>query len=189
MNNLLIPDAFLLNTLSTSNPLDYTSLTLVQMDALRQCSMYRGRVYAEPDVSELPILPYTTYKTQIRVIPDSYVWGLSWVDTSSVTSASVAVQLTDTCTGLDFFSDFIVSSAFGTSAGFFSIGPNGLPTLLSKPKLIQAPGLINVQISNRSTGTSQRNAVGQLLVFTSEPVTRESLSGLAAVNSQQVAGA
>lgn len=180
-----IADAFTLNTGFRNNPYNYYTVALKQIRALRECSLFRCKLFPVPEPMPIngggvetfqTVAAYSTARYTVRLIPNSYVWGLAYVEMQTnftqTLGRSATIQITDACTGLDFFDDFLIASAFE----FFrttgsSYPPNPFPSILIQPKLIQDPGLLNVQVSNRVSGP----LLCQLVLFVAEPAIREGM--------------
>jgi hypothetical protein len=80
--------------------------------------------------------------------------------TNRDTPTDLLISVVDSCTGIPLFNDF--ANCGGTST------PNRakmLPVIMSKPRLVLAPGLVNVEIANRTNAT--RNC--QLVLMFAEP--------------------
>lgn len=174
---LNIPDAIALQTQLNSNPTNFNSLAIAQMAEIRQSQVFRGRAYVVPETSNpanFAINTYATYRTHVRLIPNSFIWGLAWswaFDTGFGYSRIMSLTISDQCTGEDFFSDFVLNSAM---IGSYT---QSFPSyVLPRPRLVGAPGEIIVQISNGSSnvnGVPAATGHGQLIIFVSEPAIRE----------------
>ncbi len=108
-----IIDAFTLNPAIRNRPGYYMASALASMDVLRRANTYRPKWYVVPD-EEHAILPrYQTLQYQVRVTPRSYIWGMllnqyAVAIPQAITNADdVWCQITDTCNGIPFFSDFV----------------------------------------------------------------------------------
>jgi len=166
-----ILDGFALNLNIRYLPYHYPAACLGQSGVLRRANLYRARWIVQPDDANTPIAAYDTFEGQVQVMPGSYLWGfqLNQLDAlfALVAAADVIFQITDACTGVPLLSDY------GSGAGFSSFGAalgvdfhGGVaPHLLTQPRLIMAPGLLNVEIANRAV-TAMRC---QLLLFFAEP--------------------
>lgn len=164
-----IVDGFTYNTQLLYLQERYFPNALAQMDTLRRASNYRPRWYCVPDDIDQPIQPYDTLYYQIEVLANSYLWGYSFASVSALgptgspteTSASdLLIQVVDSCTGVPLFQDF--ANAAGNSSNFTS---RAVPIILSQPRLILNPGLVNCEISNRTPNT----ITCQLLLHFAEP--------------------
>lgn len=164
-----VVDGFSYNTQLLFMPDRYFPNALSQLDILRRASNYRPRWYCVPDDIDQPILPYDTLYYQIEVAANTYFWGYSFTSVSAVpptggstptTASDLLIQAVDACTGIPLFQDF--ANGGGCSSNFTA---RCLPILLSEPRLILNPGLINVEISNRTPNT----ITCQLLLHAAEP--------------------
>lgn len=166
----VVIDGFTLNPAVRPVPYNYAAACLGQMEVLRRANLYRARVYVCPDDAGWPIAAYDTFEIQIQMLPDSYLWGVQYTEFAAGTYTQVAggnglVQITDACTGLELYSEY----ASGNGITFFKAVPDlrgdALPHLLTQPRLIQKPGLVNIEISNRDSAALRC----QLLVMVAEP--------------------
>lgn len=164
-----IVDAFSYNTSLLWLPLRFYPNCLVQLDILRRAANYRPRWFVIPDDLDQPIQPYDTFYYQVNVNPGSYLWGYMFSSISATapgggpvatTAADLLVQAVDACTGVGLFMDFINAAA--AHANFNSrMGP----VLLTQPRPVLEPGLVNCEISNKTANT----ITCQLLLLFAEP--------------------
>ena len=149
-----IVDGFSYNDQLIYLPNRYWPLALAELDILRRANNLRPREWCVPDNFNSPILGYDTFQYQIQVAGDSYLWGYNFVSLSATTpdnapaattAGDLLIQLTDSCTGFPIFQDFV--NGFGCST---TGNARCFPILLPKPRLILEPGLINVEIANRT---------------------------------------
>ena len=152
-----VVDAFSYNTQLLYLPKRTFPNALAQLDILRRAANYRARWFVVPDDIDQPIQPYDTLYYQIELAANSYLWGYSFASLSATnpddepaetTAADLLVQLVDSCTGVPLWQDF--SNAAGSHSDFTS---RANPILLTQPRLILAPGLCNVEVSNRTANT------------------------------------
>lgn len=168
-----IIDGFTLNPSIRYRPGWFYGMALGQLDIIRRANTYRPKIYVLPDEYNQPIPAYETREFQVRVTPNSYVWGLlanqftpSGVPKYSKTQPTYCVKITDSCTGIGFFEDFVGALAFsGEQATLGDYRNMMLPHLLTQPRLIMAPGLLAVEIANPDA----TDLTCQLLIFTAEP--------------------
>ena len=172
-------DAFIYNPAVRPRPYWYFPLALAGMDVLRRANTYRPKFYCLPDDFNQPIPAYGTVEYQVRVTPNSYVWGLlanqyslaegqapGWV---VIQAANLFVQITDSCNGLTYFSDFVRGTAAQTLQNVATDQRNAMhPHLLTVPRLVLEPGLLAVELANDS-GVALRC---QVIIFTAEPCER-----------------
>ena len=152
-----IVDGFSYSTRLRYLPLYWFPNALAQMDILRRATQYRSRDWVIPQDQNQPIAGYDTLYYQLSVAAGSYLWGYSFASLSAVdpsnnpiatTAADLMIQVVDACSGIPLFQDFVVASAAHSTG---NAGVN--PPLLSQPRLIIDPGLINVFITNRTANT------------------------------------
>lgn len=163
-----VVDAFTYNTQLLYLPNRFFPNALAQLDILRRAANYRPRWWVIPDDIDQPIQPYDTLYFQVEVPANSYLWGYSFTSVSAVspadapiatTASDLLIQVVDSCTGVPLGQDF--QNGGGNSSDFDA---RCLPILLN-PRLILAPGLVNVEISNRTPNT----ITCQLLLHFAEP--------------------
>lgn len=165
-----IVDGFSYNTmLFPMLPCRYFPNALAQMDVLRRAANFRARWFCIPDDIDQPIQPYATLYYQIRVAYGAYIYGyqfstLSATDPSgnpvATTASDILVEAVDSCTGIPLFQDY--ANGGGCHSNFTS---RCVPILLTQPRLILEPGLVNTHVSNRTPNT----IYCQLLVQVAEP--------------------
>ena len=135
----------------------YFPNALAQLDVLRRASNYRTRWWCIPDDIDQPIQPYDTLYFQCEVSSGSYLWGYHFSSVSAVnpaggpaetTAADILIQVVDACTGIPLFQDFA-----NGGAAHSNFTARMLPILLTQPRLILEPGLVNVELSNRTKNT------------------------------------
>lgn len=166
-------DGFLYNpSLRFATPYDYYPTALGGLEILRRTALYRPRWYVIPDTINQPIAAYDTLEYQVHVQAGSYLWGYQFTQLevvrgtyTIVTGDDMLVQVTDACTGIPLFSDFVIDFGLLVPSGNAQGRP--IPNLLSAPRLILEPGLINVEIANRDSAA----ITCQLLLLTAEPCT------------------
>lgn len=146
VNNLLVPQRFF-------------SYALGQLDLLRRARNFRARWWVVPARGEV-IAAYDTLQYQCDVANGSRLYGVMFSAVSPSTIADWAVSVVDSCTGVPLFNDFVVAQAI---SGNFATG--NVPVLLTQPRLILDPGLVAVEIANRSGN----DRVCQLLLMFAEP--------------------
>ena len=171
-----IVDAFSYNTMLMWLPERYFPNALAQLDTLRRAANHRARWFVVPDDIDQPIAPYDTLYYQINIAGGSYLWGYQFTSLSATqvviennnpivipvatAPSDLLIQAVDSCTGIPLFQDF--ANGLGLHSDFTA---RCGPILLSQPRLILEPGLVNVQIANR-TGNS---ITCQLLLMFAEP--------------------
>ena len=157
-----IVDAFSYNTMLIWQHCRFFTNALAQLDVLRRAVNYRTRWWVIPDDIDQPIAPYDTLYFQCQVSSGSYLWGGGFSAVSATTindagevvptevaASDLLIQVVDSCTGIPLFQDF--ANAGGFHSNFSSrMTPQ---FMLSQPRLILEPGLVNVEISNRTGNT------------------------------------
>lgn len=173
MNGLpSIIDAFTLNPSIRFRPGYYIASALGSLDVLRRSNTYRPKWYVVPDEEHLTIPAYQTLEYQVRVTPRSYVWAMILNQFTIATppvqinADDVWCQITDSCNGIAFFSDFVRGRGFQTLQATVTDQRNAmLPCLFSQPRLILEPGLLGVELANTAAVAIQP----QLILFAAEP--------------------
>lgn len=156
-----IVDGFMYNTSLLLLANRFFPFALGEMEIVRRANNLRPRWWCIPDDFGEPIQPYDTFQFQVNVAPGSYLFGMMFcVVTPDAPVTDMLVSVVDSCTGIPLFNDFVNAGAI--SSNFNS---KNLPVLLTKPRLILEPGLINVEIANRTGST--RNC--QLVLMFAEP--------------------
>lgn len=164
-----VVDGFSYNTMLYWLPNRYGPNALAQLDILRRAANYRARWFVVPDDIDQPVTPYDTLYYQINVAAGSYLWGYQFSSISATdpddspiatTATDLLIEAVDSCTGIPLFQDF--ASGGGCHSDFTS---RVVPILLTQPRLILEPGLVNVQIANRTANT----ITCQLLLHFAEP--------------------
>lgn len=158
-----IVDGFTYSLSRIPSASSYYQMAVAQLDTLRRANGYHMRVYNVPDALDTPIPAYGTLEYQVRTQPGAYLWAFSFCVTGGGSVDDLVFQATDACTESRLFSDYVLASSMAETAS--GIGLNRPPCLLSQPYLMGAPGLINVEISNRAS--SSRTC--QLLLHFAEP--------------------
>jgi hypothetical protein len=164
-------DGFTLNPATRYWPGQFFPGALAQMEILRRANLYRPRWFVVPDDFNQPIPPYGTLEYQIKVGPASYLWGYRFVnlgpppEREELAPADIYIQITDSCTGIGLFSEFVNGSA----SALYQTAPQRrgaqFPYLLPQPRLILEPGLVNVEMSS----TSAEEVTCQLTLLFAEP--------------------
>jgi hypothetical protein len=147
----------------------YFANALAQLDVLRRAANYRARWWVVPDSQDNPVAPFATEFYQCEVADGSYLWGYMFSVQSEImpddsviagSATDVCVEVVDSCTGIPLFMDYACGGGLSTNGN-----AKLYPVLLTQPRIILDPGLVNVQISNRTA--NQVNC--QLLLLFAEP--------------------
>lgn len=151
-----VVDGFSYNTCLLYLPNRYFPNCLAQLDILRRAANFRPRWFTIPDDIDQPIAPYDTLYFQIQVAAGAYLWGYQFKTLKATngdapaetTSSDILVQAVDSCSGIPLFQDF--ANGGGCHSDFTA---RCLPILLTQPRVILDPGLVNVQLSNRTANS------------------------------------
>lgn len=147
----------------------YFPNALAQMDILRRAANYKARWFVVPDDIDQPIAGYDTLYYQFEVAAGSYCFGYQFKaisatdpdgDPAEVVDSDILGTVVDSCTGIPLFMDF--ASGGGLHSDFTA---RCLPILLTQPRLILDPGLVNVELANRTPN----QITCQLLIMFAEP--------------------
>lgn len=161
-------DGFTLQPALQFLPYRYYPLALGGLEVLRRAALWHPRWFVIPDSINQPIQPYDTLEYQCSILGGSYLWGYQFTELSGgdvdPTAQNLLVQVTDACTGIAIWSDFVTDFALAVPNTGTALGAP-VPRLLPLPRLILEPGLIDVEISNR-TGNE---VTCQLLLLCAEP--------------------
>jgi hypothetical protein len=171
-----VVDGFTYNCSLLYLPNRFFPNALAHLDILRRAANYRPRWFVIPDDIDQPIQPYDTLYYQFYVPGGSYLWGWSFACTkatdpngnpATASTSSLAIQAVDSCTGIPLFQDFANAGQPGNLNGSTTsdFSARCSPILLTEPRLILDPGLVNVQIANLTGNT----ITCQLLLQFAEP--------------------
>jgi hypothetical protein len=167
-----IIDAFTLNPAIRYRPGYYMASALGSMDVLRRANTYRPKWYIVPDDEHVTIGAYQTHQVQIHLVTRSYVWGLIVNQFSTVApyaqinADDVWCQITDSGSGIPFFSDFVRGRGFQSLQATVNDQRNAmLPYLFTQPRLILEPGLLAVELANTAAVAIRP----QFILFVAEP--------------------
>ena len=171
LNTGSIVDGFSYNPQLKFLPNRYWCLALSAMEPLRRAKdHYRFKMYTSPVDSQIPIGPYASHESQIRIVPESFIWGMSVsvFDAAYATNVDyddITCQITDTYSHIPFFSDdaYILGALrFNLSLSNFKLWP----VLLPQPRCILGDGIVDIRFVNRT----DENRYVQLCLFCAEPV-------------------
>ncbi len=153
-----VVDGFSYNTMFLWLYCRFFPNALAQLDVLRRAANFRTRWWVIPDDIDQPIQPYDTLYFQCEISAGSYLWGGGFCsvkalnpagDPTETTASDLLIQVVDACTGIPLFQDFCNGGGFRSN-----FSARMLPQfILSQPRLILEPGLVNVEISNRTGNT------------------------------------
>jgi hypothetical protein len=161
----------------------YFHSALAQMEPLRRANGYRPRIFGVPTPDDRPVQAYESVEYQVAVQPGAFLWGLQfWALTTDTRTASPPIycyRIVDACTELPLQDRPVFTTAAananvpthglvtdGTAA---CLGQNLGPVLLPQPYLINAPGTLNVEITNGGPSIAQL----QFLLLIAEPCINE----------------
>jgi hypothetical protein len=159
-----VADGFSYNNNLLYLPNRFPAQALAQLDVLRRASNYRARWVVFPTDYDTPVQPYATDFYQCEVDEGAYLYGWTFYQQGSNGGNGFGVQVVDSSTGIPLFEDF--TNGGGLAALYGSAGGSRmLPCLLTQPRLIMGPGLINVEI----TSAGPNVATCQLILHFTEP--------------------
>lgn len=147
----------------------YHRQALAAMEPLRKALGYEPRIEVLPDRQHVSVAAAATWDHRVTVRPGSYLWALSG---STTQPEGFTVQLTDAATRSNMFSGALQLQNI-TGQGTASVKDCGGTSrtiktplhVLAVPRPLVEPGLLNVQIVNKS---SSANAI-QLVLWIWEP--------------------
>lgn len=162
-----IVDGWLLNPTILYLPYRTVPMMLGQLEPLRRAHNMREYIWLMPEDLTVAIPARGQLNQQIRVPPNSYLWGgtfYKFVDGEAgpfvpAAPTDLSLQFTDDATGCQYGSEFIA----GTS--LYPGGSKSTPGLLMQPRLFIAPGLVSVEIAN----LADEDVFCQLALYFSEP--------------------
>ena len=151
-------DGFSYNTSSLLVPNRFFPLALGQLEILRRARNYRARWWTVPADDQQTIAAFDTIEYQVNVANGTYLYGVMFTALSRAGAVTdFLISVVDSCTGVPLSNDF-AGAQFVSSNG----NSNNFPVLLTQPRLILDPGLVAVEISNR---TALESACQLLLMF------------------------
>ena len=159
-----IIDGWSLNAAIRYLPYRPTAILLGQLEPLRRAHNYRERIWVLPDDLTIAIPARGQYNRQIRVTPNSWLWGGTFYQFSDedeehlfnpVAPIDLSLQITDDATGCQFGSEFILANALFPGGGVLSPSPAAdrnisSPCLLTQPRVFVKGGLLSIEIANLS---------------------------------------
>lgn len=158
-----VVDGFLNSASQLYLPTSYRASALVSMEVLRRANGFRTRWFLSPLDIQDPIPAYSQVEQQIGVEAGSYLWGLSFsAPFAEIAGASsyITIQITDSCTEVPLFSDYAKGVQFEPVTGAAQRNP-----VLIMPKLISAPGFLDIEIYNAANVAIRC----QLAILVAEP--------------------
>lgn len=163
-----IIDGWALNASIRYLPYRATPMLLGQLEPLRRAHNYRERIWVLPDDLTIAIPARGQFNRQIRVTPNSWLWGGTFYKFSNedeenlftpVAPDDLSLQIADDATGCQFGSEFITANSLFPGGGFST------PALLTQPRIFVKGGLLSVEIANLAA----TDALCQLQLCFSEP--------------------
>ena len=138
--------------LSTS----YRPSALASMEILRRAKGYRCREYLVPDNLLNPIPAFGQVEQQINTIPGSYLWGLTFSAPFNLAGTGddavyIYYRITDACTETPLFSDYALNQMEAVQSSNANGWNRRNPAIMSTPRLIGEPGLLNVEVYNKAS--------------------------------------
>lgn len=159
-----------LSPFARATPFRYYAAALQNLEVLRRANLYRPRWYVFPDDINQPLPAYETLEYQISVTAGSYLWGYNFTeldsDQDATTPSNILIQVTEACTGIELFQDFVGGLALSQYQASADQRGKPNPQILSTPRLVLEPGLVNLELSNRAATTTYC----QLLLLFAEPM-------------------
>jgi len=164
-----IVDGFVYSASQLYHQVNYRANVLAQMEVLRRASAMRCREYVIPK-NGTTVPAYSQIEQSITVQPGSYVWGLTWSSPFNVTDDGtdgnyLYIQVTDACTETPFFSDYILANTFAATPASTANQIVRNPALLAQPRLVGAPGKLDVELYN----SYSVDMSCQLVILVAEP--------------------
>jgi len=146
-----IVDGFLLNT-GLKCDLTFMALAIREYVAVRRSGGLRSRTWLIPEDARGTAIPARdAFEYQVYLEPGSAIWAYTFNAPANLFS----FQVTESCTDVPLISEPVNS-----------LGVTNVQQLLSKPLVIGAPGLLNVQIC--SLAATDTTGV-QLILWGGEP--------------------
>jgi hypothetical protein len=155
-------DGFTYSMSTVLLPINYRACAQAQMEILRKAVGFQFKSYVIPlqlsgsGESSVVIPQYSQVELQVSIDPGSYLWG--WTFSSNLIRAAY-IQVTEACTELPLFSDYINGRNIDTE------NDRKVVSILPNPLLLCAPGVVNVEIYN---GLDD-DATSTLVLLTSAP--------------------
>lgn len=158
-----IVDGWILNPSIKYLPYRAQAMMLGQMEALRRAHNYRERIWVIPDDLRTVIPARGQLNRQIRITPDSYLWGVTFYQFTVegghflgvVAPTLLSLQITDDATGCQFGSEFINAQvAFprpDVSPTGITLQTSSTPVLLTQRRLFVKQALLSIEIANLDT--------------------------------------
>ena len=163
-----IVDGFTYSMRTIMNVTNYRSSALAQMEFLRRAQGYTARWYTAPNTIDEPQSQYSQVKYQLNITPGSYIWGISTWFPNVAFGELVHIMVTDACSELPLFSDYVRGDLLLPDLGR---GANG-PMLLPQPRLISEPGSVNVEVYLGKSSSEDGLDSIQVVFFTAEPCSK-----------------
>jgi hypothetical protein len=170
-----VVSGFLLNTGLRGTSYRYDCKAVEQIKSVSGANLYKPKWVVVPDDLNMPIPGYDTYEYQARVEPGSILWGIQFTQFQvaiqqplfvPIQATGALIQVTDACTGIELFSEFAVGAGFSFFNNLnYARNWCVVPHVLTEKRIILEPGLLNVEIANRTTVV----IYCQLILFFSEP--------------------
>ena len=129
--------------------------------ALRMATGYRPHYYTAPGPDSQPIPALNAVLYEIKMIPGTIIWGLTFWDGAQLPEAFNLLEKT----GRKLSSEPIPADIFVANSSSTGIW------YLDEPFTVGTPGLMQVELYNGNSGTSGFNT--QLIVCTAQPQARK----------------
>lgn len=165
-----IADGFTLHPGMIETPGRYEPMAIAQLELIRKAATYRPYWVRLPEVGE-SVKAYGSYSYQVHLKPGSWLCGLQLTVLNvsdqpelSVNSSVLSIQITETFSGAQLFSEHSRTQPLCNQAWFGDTSRLQF-FLLSEPKVVVEPGDLDVEVCNLTD--LDRN--WQLLLLTAEP--------------------
>ena len=161
-------DGFMYNSCLLYLPNRFMPAALTQLETLRRAQNFRARWFCIPDAQAEPIAAYDTFQYQVNIAPGSYLWGMMFNNlTAPNINSDLLISVVDACTGIPLFNDFVNATIAspGAAGAPPTLTSRNLPVLLTQPRLVLEPGLVDVEIANQTNGSR----TCQLVLMFAEP--------------------
>lgn len=139
MSDYPITDGFVLSTKQRCS-LTFRDIVVQEYELLRRSSAMRNKMWLAPKDSTVLIPAFDSFEYQIYMAPGSVIWGYAFVSNQDGNPRYLSFNVRDSCNDLAVFSE-VSFAAPANNAAFPQM-------YLTKPLVVGAPGLLNVEICN-----------------------------------------
>lgn len=116
------------------------------LEVLRKSSAYVSKWHCVPDSFNEPILPKSHAYYQVWVPPGSYLWAYCF-NNKGTGNRLLSFQIKEACNDIGLFKELIPS----TGAVVNATGTVQNPVMLTVPRPLMEPGLLDIDIANAGT--------------------------------------